>query len=66
MSKGDCMADCPAAVSSGLILRAQLAAAEQTMSANNDGRDTGCGRSNFLRMLRAFFLHARSVGTQAG
>jgi len=64
MSKSDCMADCPAALSSGLLLHAQLAADEQRMPENNDGGDSGCGRSNFLRMLRAFFLPARSVATQ--
>jgi len=65
MSKGDCMADCPDAVSSGLILRAQLVE-EERMRAQHDREDPGCGRSNFLRMLRAFCIPARSVATQAG
>ncbi len=51
------MADCPPAVSSGLLLRAQLAVAEETSAVHNAESGSGDlerGRSNFLRMLRAF------------
>jgi len=57
MSKGDCMADCPPAITSGLLLHAPRQVSEETSASNNAescSGDVERGRSNFLRMLRAF------------
>ncbi len=66
MSKGDCMAAVPAALSNSLLLHAHAMEPDEEMPANNDRENTRRGLGNFLRMLRAFFIPARSVATQAG